>query len=311
MTEPNILVLLAAYNGAQHIEEQLRSILDQNDVKVQIVVRVDPSTDETSTTIEKHTQSDGRVTRSIADPHSEATGAAANFYRLIRSVDVPPDVTHIAFADQDDVWYPHKLQRAVAVMTQSRAAGYSSDVDTWDTHTNKKRPLIKSQPQTHLDHLFSSAGPGCTYVLERDAFLDFQRGIQSHFTDALRIDYHDWLAYAWIRQAGLPWVIDPARTMAYRQHESNQIGANNGARAALRRFNDIRNGWYLDQVLRIASFIGADDQQLIRELNQPSLKTIATLLKNTYALRRRKVDAAIAAAMLSVSTGQSLIAERR
>lgn len=299
MTRPSVLVLMAAYNGARYIDEQIDSILAQQDVDIKIQVRVDPSTDGTSDRIRLRTHADSRVLLCTTDADAAPMGAAANFFRLIRAVELPGDVTHVAFADQDDVWHPNKLARAAEVMASQHAHGYSSDVDEWDSATGTKRPLIKSQPQTPIDHLFSSAGPGCTYVLDRETFMAFQTAVRSSFDLALRIDYHDWLIYAWVRQHGRRWIIDPDRTMAYRQHGENQIGANSGTQAAVRRLRDLRNGWYSEQVLLIAQFVGADRLPMINAIGRKNARALRESIKHTRQLRRRPMDAAIAAVALT------------
>ena len=42
-----VVVLMSTYNGARYLREQVNSVLSQKDVKVQLIVRDDGSTDET------------------------------------------------------------------------------------------------------------------------------------------------------------------------------------------------------------------------------------------------------------------------
>ena len=44
---PSIAILLSAYNGVEWIEEQIDTILKQQNVKIQLFISVDLSTDNT------------------------------------------------------------------------------------------------------------------------------------------------------------------------------------------------------------------------------------------------------------------------
>ncbi|GAB3582490.1 glycosyltransferase family 2 protein [Calidifontibacter terrae] len=300
VSRPNVLVLMAAYNGSVFIEEQIDTILQQEGVDVHVLIRVDPSTDGTDSLVARRADNDARLSVIDNDMNSPR-GAALNFYELIRCASVAPDVTHIAFADQDDLWYRRKLIQATTTLEMHGAWGYSSDVDEWDSETGAMRPLVKSQPQTPWDHLFSSAGPGCTYVMRVDAFRAFQNDLTTKFSQAVSIDYHDWLVYAWVREQGQRWVIDDARTMAYRQHSGNQIGANSGVAAARQRFVALRSGWYLEQVLLIAKFVGATNAPPLKAISKEGFNSYLTIFRNLHHFRRRKTDSIIAALAIAFS----------
>src|SRR5438093_9922184 len=104
MKIPNCVVVLAAYNGMQYIEEKVRSILDQKNVRVTLVVSIDASNDGTEEWFNKLAIHDSRV---ILLPHGfKFGGAAKNFFRLIREVDLS-GFDCLALADQDDIWLPN------------------------------------------------------------------------------------------------------------------------------------------------------------------------------------------------------------
>src|SRR5437879_6171547 len=81
VSRPRVLVLLAAYNGAQWIREQLESILRQEGVDTRITVRDDGSTDGTPAEV-GHFAGDDRVRMSCATVPSGS--AAQNFFALMR-----------------------------------------------------------------------------------------------------------------------------------------------------------------------------------------------------------------------------------
>ena len=106
---PQIMVLLAAHNGTRWIAAQIDSILAQQAVAVQVVLSIDRSTDGTEAWAAQLAQQDARVT--VLPGGQVFGGAAPNFFRLLRDVDMA-GCDYVALADQDDLWHPDKLARA-------------------------------------------------------------------------------------------------------------------------------------------------------------------------------------------------------
>jgi rhamnosyltransferase len=78
------------------------------------------------------------------------------------------------------------------------------------------------------------------------------------------VSLHDWYCYAYARAHGYRWYIDPQPSMSYRQHESNQVGANKGLSSLLARYKAIRSGWWFNQVRLIAQLVGCSDEPFVR-----------------------------------------------
>ncbi|MBO2915116.1 glycosyltransferase [Enterobacter sichuanensis] len=240
-----IAILLAAYNGREWLEEQLTSILKQLDVEVEIFISIDFSQDETLSLCECFATKERRI--HILPYGERFGGAAANFFRLIKDVDFSR-FDYVAFSDQDDIWVENKLIRASSFLKDNEI--YSSNVTAF--WPNGRRFLInKSQPQVKYDFLFEAAGPGCTYVIRRDVAILFKRFLIDNWEQAKNVNLHDWLFYAYARVNNYSWVIDSFSGLHYRQHENNQVGANNTFGAALKRFNLIRSKWYKGEILKI------------------------------------------------------------
>jgi rhamnosyltransferase len=282
---PRVLVLLAAHNGRRFLESQISSILAQRAVAVRVVISVDSSQDGTEELVDLLASTDSRI---AVLPHGKVFGAAApNFYRLICSVSAD-GFTHVAFSDQDDVWLPDKLLRATSIMHAKRVHAFSSSVLAW---FDESRVLLldKVGRQKEWDHLFSSAGPGCTYVLEARAFREFAAWLSDAIGQVEQtVEYHDWLVYAWARCNGYAWWIDALPLVLYRQHETNQLGANVGFSAALRRLLRARGGWYDRQVLSIASALNVLDIPPVALLRQRGVASRFRLVKLSPELRRTK-----------------------
>jgi len=280
------LVLLAVFNGMRWLPEQLQSILAQEGVRVHILVSIDESSDGSELWIRNEAGFHPNIT--VLPFGQRFGGAAANFYRLIREAAIN-DYDYIAFSDQDDLWEPNKLERAISQLQEQGADGYSSNVMAfWPT--GKTKLIDKAQPQVRWDYLFEAAGPGCTYVISNALARGFQACLIERKTEANQVGLHDWFLYAYARSHHFRWVIDPWPSLRYRQHETNQVGSNTGWTAFWMRANRVLNGWAIAQTLLIADLIGMQDHPLIKELKSGSRSAYWRLLFLAPQCRRRFKD---------------------
>lgn len=255
-----VAVCLAAFNGLAYIEEQINSILNQENVALQIFVSVDRSTDGTEAMLSEWAARERRVTL-LPFGHIFG-GAGPNFYRLLRDVDLS-GFDYVSFADQDDLWHPAKLWRAHCLLTERQAMGYSSNFTAfWPS--GESRLVNKANPQRDWDFMFESAGPGCTYVLHASLARAVQEMVRAGGEKLARVDYHDWLVYAFARFHKLPWVIDSWSSIEYRQHANNQIGVNAGWRSFVLRVRKIMSGYGFEQSLLIAHAINASSLPMVK-----------------------------------------------
>lgn len=278
---PSCVVLLATYNGEPWLAEQLNSIRDQQQVAVHVIASDDQSRDNTLGVLREHSTS---LPLTILAAYPERCGSAnRNFLRLVRDADIG-DARYVALADQDDIWYPHKLSRAIAKLGAERADAYSSDVEAfWPD--GRTRILKKSYPQKRLDYVFGSPGPGCTFVFTRRMFLEMRSWITAHFDALSMLWVHDWIFYAYARSKGYRWVIDDAPTMRYRQHESNEIGANSGVQAIWRRLAVVKEGRYRYNIVAISELTQASPD-CVRALRRLSWRDRLWLIRNAGEFRR-------------------------
>ncbi|MBB3990613.1 glycosyltransferase family 2 protein [Croceicoccus naphthovorans] len=101
-------ILLATYNGAAFLPEQLGSLLSQTHTDWRLLVRDDGSTDG-SLQIVKDWARDNDVDCRVVDEGTSNIGASASFGKLLEASSAP----YFAFCDQDDVWLPTKLEKTL------------------------------------------------------------------------------------------------------------------------------------------------------------------------------------------------------
>jgi len=278
-------VLLATYNGAKWLDEQLDSIAMQQGVSVSIVASDDGSSDASVEILLNWAK---KYPILVLPPSPNRFGNAhRNFLRLIRDTELG-DADYFALSDQDDIWLPGKLLRGINCLRSMNAQGYSSNVTAFWPDGRKKR-IDKAHPLQPLDHLFSAPGPGCTFVIPRTVFIGLQAFVVENFDRLQTIWVHDWLIYAFVRAQGGKWHIDPQSNMLYRQHGNNEIGVNYGWRAALSRWKRVRSGAYRHDILAIADSVGENDN-VVEALRRFRLIDRLSLILNVRRLRRRYTE---------------------
>ena len=215
-------------------------------------------------------------------------GSAANFLRLVRE-HVGAGFDYVALADQDDVWLPDRLSRAVEVMQRHGAVAYSSDVlAVWPD--GRAMPIRKSQPQRRFDYLLEPAGPGCSYVMTAAFAAALRAELMARPQRFDGVQQHDWLIYSYARTHGHRWVIDDHPSIHYRQHPANEVGANVGLQGIRRRWHWARSGLFRRQLLHIGHLWPDAHANALRYFERFGWADRCLLALRVRQLRRRPKD---------------------
>ncbi|WP_052721984.1 glycosyltransferase [Pseudomonas synxantha] len=252
-----IAVLLAAYNGESFIVSQINSILSQLDVSIDLYIRDDGSTDNTANIVEGF---DSLPHVAIIKDGESTRSAAGNFFKMLSCIGVD-SYEYIAFADQDDIWDPEKLKRAVSKIVEGCHEGYSADLIAYSNSKGHAHYLKKSYPAKKFDYLFQGASAGCTYVMtSKLAALVVESTSKLQSKDFIGRS-HDWLVYAIARAHQMSWCYDDYAPIFYRQHATNVYGAMSTVGGLLEKIKLVRGGWYRSNVLWIAEHCGAGETE--------------------------------------------------
>ena len=126
----------------------------------------------------------------------------------------------------------------------------------------------------------------------------FQKGIQpfkefmiKNWEQINQIDLHDWFIYAYSRENNYKWHIDEKPSMRYRQHTSNQVGANDGLKAKLKRLKKVFSSWYREEIIKIIKVLRLENKYKFSKyiLNKSYLNNLL-LLKYSFEFRRNKKE---------------------
>lgn len=232
---PHVAILLCAYKGEKFIFEQLDSIFSQTHKNLSVWLSLDKEgqLEHQDEFYRKLTQyrdtknndpSNGIKMILLLGP---GRGCNENFLSLLCNEDIQAD--YFAYSDQDDIWDPDKIDRALHVLQ-----GFPSDKP--NLYCSRTRlidkfgqdigfsPLFSRKP-SFLNALVQNIGGGNTMVFNR-----MSRDILKDIGN-IEVVCHDWWTYMVVGGAGGNVVYDPFPFIGYRQHENNLIGANVGWKA--------------------------------------------------------------------------------
>lgn len=133
MDKVKISVVIASYNGAEFLIEQLDSIRNQTMPPDELIICDDRSKDDTVKVAEKYINENNLVKswRIIVNEHN--MGYADNFDNAAKQA----SGELIFFSDQDDVWNPDKIELMTKIMDEHpKCKVLCSDYTPWYTGEN-------------------------------------------------------------------------------------------------------------------------------------------------------------------------------
>jgi glycosyltransferase involved in cell wall biosynthesis len=269
-----IAILMATYNGEKYIKEQLDSI-EQQDYKNWILwISDDGSNDKTLTIIKEYEKKwDIGKLNIITDKHK---GSALNFLTLTSRIDIIAD--YFAWADQDDIWLPDKLSRAIKKLSNidpQKPILYCSRTILCDSLgiVNGLSPKLNIKPFKFSNSLIQCISGGNTMVFNNTARLLIINIKEKNIVS------HDWWAYQIITANDGEIIYDKEPKIKYRQHKNNLVGSNRGIKGRIKRLKRILSGDYkriLERQLKALNSISEG----IPNHNREKLQSLITILYN-------------------------------
>lgn len=224
MEGSRIHIVLAAYNGAPYLREQLDSILANGRDDITIEICDDGSTDETVQIAREYEEKYEYIR---VHENEKNLGYVKNFIEGIKRSQSP----YIMLCDQDDIWDADKIARTMREMekleqqytkTGSMPLLVFTDAMIFDSETG--RQCGSFHEESHLDAtktdavqlLMENKCIGCTVMINK-AVLPYLDTLP----DEVRV--HDWwLALICSHFGKISYLAET--TLQYRQHRGNMIG---------------------------------------------------------------------------------------
>lgn len=211
-----VQVLLSTYNGEKYLREQIDSILNQEYKEITLLIRDDGSTDSTLDILREYTDKYENISYYAGDN----LGVQNSFFDLMKAADKNAD--YYAFSDQDDVWLPEKIKRAVETLEKEvpeKPLLYASKTKL----VNEKLEIIPVKIRKYAltpdfgNALVENICTGCTEVFNKE-LLNLVDNKIPEFTVM-----HDWWLYLSAAAFGKV-VYDTKAGILYRQHRDNEVG---------------------------------------------------------------------------------------
>lgn len=247
----NVTVLMSAYNGASFIEEQIRSIFDQEGVTVKLIIRDDGSSDGTPEILKK--LASGNSSIKLIEDGRKNLGPGKSFMSLLYDSFEEGD-TYYAFADQDDIWIKDKLITGISgIRDTSGPALYCSNQFLYVNGENKGPRFDFIPDMTIEGHITKNLPSGCTYVFNNELAKAVCTAEHAP-DDVLTTRLHD----SWLMLVALligKAVYDPEPHILYRIHEGNTVGvkkmsASDSLKLKYKRLTDKRYSRYRSKTAR-------------------------------------------------------------
>lgn len=216
---------MSTYNGEKYLREQIDSILAQKEVKIELLVRDDGSSDNTIAILDEYKE------KKLLDWYDgENLGPARSFLDLLIKAG---EYDYYAFSDQDDYWIPEKLNVAIKKLEdidENIPAVYFSNKEIVDEHLENGRLADSVAPVVSFrSSIVRNIATGCTMVFNaklRDKVLIYQPKY---------LEMHDsWIYRVCLAIKGRA-IYDGNAYIKYRQHSRNVIGANDGVLVKIER----------------------------------------------------------------------------
>ncbi len=209
-----ILVVMSTYNGEQYAEEQIESIVGQRDVEVDLLIRDDGSVDHTCQVIEQCMERYSNIHLI----RGENVGYRSSFFDTLVAAH-GKSYDYYAFSDQDDVWEPKKLARAVYALNRrnKKIMLYASALCVVDENLN----FMYNNTFERLRIGYGSALtrqrlPGCTMVFS-PGLLELCRKFKI-MPDTPKLLGHDGIVYCVCLLCGGDVIYDKKSYINYRRH---------------------------------------------------------------------------------------------
>lgn len=219
---------MATYNGEDYLDEQIQSILNQDDSNWILYISDDSSIDNTRNIIRKYCKQKSDQIFLIDGPARHS--ATINFIELLKFVANTTTCSYFMFCDQDDVWIKNKISLSRLAMEkvtrkENLPVLVHSDLIVVDKNLKVLNESLMSMRSLNpykkdLAHLLIQNNvTGCTMFFNR-SLLELSLKV----TKLSNIAMHDWwIALVAAAFGNIEYINTP--TILYRQHANNVVGA--------------------------------------------------------------------------------------
>lgn len=205
-----VSIVLCTYNGEKYISSQLDSIINQTYSNTEIIIADDNSTDNTLEIIKQYAQKNTNIR---VFNFQDNVGYIKNFERGIAQA----KGNYIALSDQDDWWYPNKIEVLLDNIGNNHLIYCNSEFTDENLKTKQETFLTKKnliQSNNPLDFVMYNCVSGHAMLFKKDLF-----EIAKPFP--LGIPHDWWIAFCASFSLGVSYYNEIL--VKYRHHQNNAL----------------------------------------------------------------------------------------
>ena len=225
-----VAIVLCTYNGSKYIEALMDSIIVQTYENWELWISDDGSKDNTISVVRQYAEFYPEKIHIL--PEHAPLGACTNFLKTLTGAQLN-EAEYYMFADQDDVWFPDKIEKLVAAMRMEEQSERKetpllihSDCRVTDQNlqtiaSSFTEYMGYNQSMKSLPHLLVQNNVVGASVL-------FNRALRNriHSVPQSAVMHDHWIALVAAAFGRIGYL--PEATYDYRQHAENVIGARKG-----------------------------------------------------------------------------------
>lgn len=288
----SVQILLATYNGARFLREQLDSLFNQTYQDFRILIRDDGSTDDTLLIIEEYQRKFPDKINVLTD-NLKNVGATQNFGVLLENA----SADYVFFCDQDDVWIKHKIELSLQKIQALENGNHEvpcfifSDMKAMDEAGNITDDSVWSKLLLHPEYctlnrlLIQNIPHGCTMLINKA-----MRNLAAPIPKEAILHDH-WMALLAAACGKSAYIEEPL--LLLRNHTQNVTRKKNSLSDKLKRFHS--NFWSKEQYEYFIQ-IRVNQAKALKErvknhITQEQFKLLNDfiLLEKTSGLQRKKL----------------------
>ena len=135
--QPLVSVIMPSFNAESFIAESIESVLHQTYQNWELIITDDCSNDHTPDIVQSYCKSDPRINFAIAKQHSGIAGTRNHCLSRVKG-------RLVAFLDNDDIWYPEKLEKQVRFIIENNYSFVYSEYELMNEDGSPKGKIIKT-----------------------------------------------------------------------------------------------------------------------------------------------------------------------
>lgn len=225
-----VAIVLCTFNGSKYIEAMMDSIIVQTYENWELWISDDGSKDNTISVVRQYAEFYPEKIHIL--PEHAPLGACTNFLKTLTGAQLN-EAEYYMFADQDDVWFPDKIEKLVAAMRmeeQSERKETPLLIHSDCRVTDQNLQTIASSFTAYMG--YNQSMKSLPHLLVQNnvvgASVLFNRALRNriHSVPQSAVMHDHWIALAAAAFGRIGYL--PEATYDYRQHAENVIGAREG-----------------------------------------------------------------------------------